>query len=116
MAIEVELGALDFAKIIRPGDHVVWGQGSGEPVSLVERLVEQRHACGPLSVFLGGTSYSNILRPEHADVMTFTGFGAIGTLRRMAAAGALQIIPCHLSQLPGYFLDRTLRCDVVARL
>ena len=113
MATEIELGNLDFAKIIRPGDHIVWGQGSGEPVSLVERLVEQRHAIAPVSVFLGGTCYSNTLRPEHADAITFSSFGAIGTLRRMAVAGALRIIPCHLSQLPGYFLDGTLRSDVL---
>ena len=113
MATEIELRNLDLAKIIRPGEHIVWGQGSGEPVSLVERLVEQRHALGPVSVFLGGTCYSNTLRPEHADVITFSGFGAIGTLRRLAAAGALRIIPCHLSQLPGYFLDGTIRSDVV---
>ena len=113
MTTEIALHNLDFAKIIRPGDHIVWGQGSGEPVSLVEKLVEQRHAIGPVRVFLGGTSYSGTLRPEHADVITFSGFGAIGTLRRMAAAGALQVIPCHLSQLPGYFLDGTLGCDVL---
>ncbi|HXR24593.1 MAG TPA: acetyl-CoA hydrolase/transferase C-terminal domain-containing protein [Candidatus Binataceae bacterium] len=113
MTTEIELRNLDFAKIIRPGDHIVWGQGSGEPVTLVERLVEQRHAIGPVSVFLGGTCYSNTLRPEHADVITFSGFGAIGSLRRMAAAGALQLIPCHLSQAPGYFLDGTIGSDVV---
>ncbi len=113
MTTEIDLQNVDFAKIIRPGDHIVWGQGSGEPVTLVERLVEQRHAIGPVSVFLGGTCYSNTLRPEHADVITFSGFGAIGALRRMAAAGALQIIPCHLSQTPGYFRDGKIGCDVL---
>jgi acyl-CoA hydrolase len=110
---ELQLEQLDLSMMIRPGDHIVWGQGSGEPVSLVERLVEQRHAIGPISVFLGGTCYSNTLRPEHADVITFAGFGAIGALRRMAAARALQIIPCHLSQVPGYFLNGTMGCDVL---
>jgi acyl-CoA hydrolase len=113
MTTEIDLHNLDFARIIRPGDHIVWGQGSGEPVTLVERLVEQRHAIGPVNVFLGGTCYSNTLRPEHADVITFAGFGASGALRRMAAAGALQIIPCHLSQTPGYFLDGKIGCDVL---
>lgn len=113
MTTQIELGQLDLSRYIRPGDRIVWGQGSGEAVSLVERLVEQRHAVGPVSVFLGGTCYSNTLRPEHADVITFSGFGAIGTLRRLAAANALRIIPCHLSQLPGYFLDGTIGCDVL---
>jgi acetyl-CoA hydrolase len=110
---EIERDKLDFAAIIRPGDHIVWGQGSGEPITLVEELIEQRHTIAPVSVFLGGTCYSNTLRPEHADAITFTGFGAIGSLRRMAAAGALQVIPCHLSQLPGYFLSGTIPCDVL---
>jgi acyl-CoA hydrolase len=113
MTTEIDLHNLDFARLIRPGDQIVWGQGSGEPVSLVERLVEQRHAVGPVGVFLGGTCYSDTLRPEHADAIKFTGFGAIGSLRRLAAAGALQIIPCHLSQLAGYFVDGIIRCDVL---
>ena len=61
MTTEIELGKLDLAAIIRPRDHIVWGQGSGEPVTLVEKLVEQRHAIAPVSVFLGGTCYSNTL-------------------------------------------------------
>jgi acyl-CoA hydrolase len=113
MPQEVDLNKLDLASIIRPGDHVVWGSGTGEPVTLVEKFIEQRHALGHTNVFLGGICYSDIVKPEHADVVTFTGFGAQGTLRQMARAGALHIIPCHLSQVPGYFSDRLIGSDVV---
>jgi len=113
MPQEIAIGDLDLAAIIRPGDHIVWGQGSGEPSTLVEQTVAQRHRIGRASVFLGGVCYSNILQPDHADVLTFTGFGAIGNTRRLARAGKLRIIPCHLSQLPGYFADGTIRSDVV---
>jgi acyl-CoA hydrolase len=103
----------DFTGIIRPGDHIVWGQGSGEPQTLVERLVEQRHRIGPASVFLGGISYTLTLKPEHADVLAFSGYGAVGTLRELARTGALRTIPCHLSQLIPYFNDGIIRSDVV---
>lgn len=113
MPTEIRLAELELASIIRPGDHVVWGQGSGEPVSLVEKLVEQRRAIGKIGAFVGGTVYSDTLKAEQADTITFTAFGAIGTLRRLSRAGALNVIPCHLSQLPGYFLDGIIGADVV---
>lgn len=113
MPTEIPLRNLDLTAIIRPGDHIVWGQGTGEPMALVEKLIEQRHAIGKVDAFLGGTGYGVAYKPEHADSITFSGFGAIGTPRRLAAAGALQIIPCHLSQLPSYFLDGIVGSDVV---
>ncbi|MGH7840825.1 MAG: acetyl-CoA hydrolase, partial [Candidatus Binataceae bacterium] len=113
MSHEIQLRDLDLSRIIRAGDHIVWGQGSGEPVTLVEKLLEQRHAIGRIGVFLGGLCYSDALKAEHADVIEFTAFGAIGTLRRLSTAGALRIIPLHLSQLPGYLLSGAIRSDVV---
>jgi acyl-CoA hydrolase len=113
MPQELNSQNLDFTGIIRPGDHIVWGQGSGEPQTLVERLVERRHRIGHANVFLGGISYTDTLKPEHADVLTFTGYGAIGNLRDLLKAGALRTIPCHLSQLVPYFNDGIIRSDVV---
>ena len=113
MPQEIDANSLELAGIIRPGDHVVWGSGTGEPLTLVRKFIEQRHALGRTNVFLGGICYDDIVKPEHADVITFTGFGAQGTLRQLARAGALRIIPCHLSQVPGYFVDRLIKADVV---
>jgi acyl-CoA hydrolase len=113
MPQEIEARDLDLAGIIRSGDHVVWGSGTGEPLTLVEKFIEQRHNLGRTSVFLGGICYDDIVKPEHADVVTFSSFGAQGTLRHMARAGVLRIIPCHLSQVPGYFTDKLIKADVV---
>lgn len=113
MPQELDPRSLDFTGIIRPGDHIVWGQGSGEPQTLVERLIEQRHRIGPANVFLGGISYTSILKPEHADMLTFSGYGAVGTLRALARTGALRTIPCHLSQLVPYFEAGLIESDVV---
>jgi acetyl-CoA hydrolase len=113
MPQEIKLEGLDLATIVRPGDQIVWGQGAGEPSSLVEKLLEQRHRIGHASVFLGGVRSRRMLRPEHADVLTFASFGTMGNLRALAAAGRLRIIPTHLSQLPVYFEQGVIRADVV---
>jgi acyl-CoA hydrolase len=58
MPQEISLEALDLAALIRDGDHIVWGQGAGEPATLVEKLLEQRHRIGHAHVFLGGVRSS----------------------------------------------------------
>jgi len=71
MAREIDLKNLDLTEIIRPGDAVVWGQSAGEPLSLVEKLVEQRIQIGHARVFCA-QSYTKTLRPEHADALEIT--------------------------------------------
>ena len=46
MPHEIKLDSLNLADLIRDGDHIVWGQGAGEPATLVEKLLEQRHQIG----------------------------------------------------------------------
>jgi len=113
MPKEIKLDSLDLSAIIRDGDHIVWGQGAGEPASLVEKLLEQRHRIGHASVFLGGVRSRRTLQHEHADVLTFTSLGAIGSLRGYARDGLLRIVPCHLSQIPGLFEQGIFPADVV---
>jgi acyl-CoA hydrolase len=113
MPQEIDAANLDLASIIRPGEHVVWGQGPGEAQTLVEKLVEQRHQVGRIKAFVGGISYSGILKPEHADNIEFTAYGAVGELRKLAQAGVLRLIPCHLSQLTRYLRDALIGSDVV---
>ncbi len=102
---EIAVNELDLAKIIRTGDHVVWGAA---PPTLVAKLIEQRHRLGPIEVFLAGGR----IRPEEADVVRFTSFGAMGN-RALAKAGALNVIPAHLSALNPWFETGLLRADVV---
>jgi len=113
MPQEIKLESLDLAAIIRDGDHIVWGQGAGEPATLVEKLLEQRHRIGHASVFLGGVRSRRTLQHEHADVLSFTSLSAIGSLRGFARDGLLSIVPCHLSQIPGYFEHGIFPADVV---
>jgi acyl-CoA hydrolase len=112
MARELDIDSVDFATIVRPGDTVAWGQASAEPVPLVRRLMEQRQTIGHFNVFLGAT-YSDILTPEHADCVRFTSYCGTGRNRALANAGALDIVPCHYSQLPSLIARRTLPVDVL---
>jgi acyl-CoA hydrolase len=103
---------IDLTAHIRPGDTVLVGQGAGEPRGLVEALIEQRHAIGPLTVFIGGTN-SGLWRPEHADVLRFIGFGAIGRTAALSRAGVLDVLPVHLGSLPDLFTSGVIPIDVV---
>ena len=111
MVREIDASALDLAGLVRPGDHVIWGQATGEPQTLSEALVRQRRALGPVHVFIA-TCFSQTLRPEHADCMRITGFGAIGSAGDLARAGALDIVPCHVGQVAQYIADGKIGCDV----
>ena len=113
MPKEIDLQHLDLAGIIRDGERIVWGSGTGEPVTLIKKFLEQRHRIGRTSVFLGGISYTDTLKPKHADVVVFSGFGAMARLRGFCRAGALRVIPCHLSALCGYFESGIIGSDVV---
>ncbi|HKV53368.1 MAG TPA: acetyl-CoA hydrolase/transferase C-terminal domain-containing protein [Candidatus Binataceae bacterium] len=113
MPKEIDLKNLDLPAIIRDCDHIVWGSGTGEPLRLVDKFLEQRAQIGRTSVFLGGISYRDALKSEHTENVSFSGFGAMGRLRNFCRAGGLRVIPCHLSALPGYLASGIIRSDVV---
>jgi len=109
---EIEPNALEFAGIVRPGDAVMWGQGSAEPLPFTRALMAQRHAIGNFSVFLGAT-FSDTLQEEHADCIRFCAYCGAGGNRVLAKAGKLDILPCHYSQLPGLIASGQLKVDVL---
>jgi acyl-CoA hydrolase len=102
---EIRLDDLDLASIIRPADKIVWGAG---PPTLVGKLLEQRGRLVSAEVFLAGGR----IRPDEADFVSFTSFGAMGN-RALAKAGLLHLIPAHLSVLNSWFESGLLRADVV---
>lgn len=109
------LESLDLAQFIRPGDGILFGQGCGEPVSLTEKLVQQRAAYSGAGIFFG-SGFSKTFQPEHADHLRFKGFGGIGTLRKLASAGKLDPVPCHISSIEGLIRSGQIRTDVVLLL
>jgi acyl-CoA hydrolase len=112
MPVELSAGALDLTSLVRPGDTVIWSQGPSEPQCLTEALVKQRHHIGRFSAFLG-SCYSKTFEPGHSDCIDFVGLGAVGYTRKILEAGALQVIPCHLSELGSMIRRREFRIDVV---
>ena len=97
---------------IRPGDGVVWGQACAEPQTLVEAVLAQRASFSGARVFLG-SSYTGLLKPEHADHLRLASYCGTGTNRALADAGVLDIYPAPYSQL-GMLLERkSIPCDVV---
>jgi acyl-CoA hydrolase len=103
---------IDFTRLVRPGDTIMWSQGAGEPIELIEKLLSQRHDIGLFNAFLGA-SYSNCLRPEHADVVRPIGMGAVGSNLALCRANVMDVVPCHLSALPRLLQDGALPIDIV---
>ncbi len=85
--------------VLRPGDLVVVAQGAGEPTPLLEHLVRRGHAVPDLEVFVG-LSHSDVLRQPAARELALVSFGAMGPLGRLAAEGAVAVIPCNFSDIP----------------
>ncbi len=109
---ELTLDHLDWAEWVRPGDLVTCGQGTGEPRTLTESLMQQRRRIGSFSFFLS-TTYSETFHPSYADVVRFIGISAVANTRRLAAAGVLHYVPTALSVLPRLLQDGPLSPDVV---
>ena len=103
---------VDLGSLIRPGDALVWGQACAEPQTLVEAVVSQRASLGGVGCFLG-SSYSGLLKPEHADHLRLSSYCGIGTNRALADANVLDVLPVPYSQLGPLIRDRKIRCDVL---
>lgn len=103
MTIELAPDALDFRTLLRPGDHVVWGQASAEPATLTARLIAQCAELPGLSAFIG-MSWGTPL--DATGTMRFQSYCGAGHNRALERRGALDILPCHYAELPGLLADR----------
>ena len=112
MIEELDPGLVDLSAFIRPGDGVIWGQGTAEPLPLTRALMEQRHTIGRFKVFLGMT-YSDAVTPGCGDCIDFSSYCGTGRNRQLAEAGMLDILPVHYSQLPELIRSRRLKVDVL---
>ena len=103
--------SLDLTAYLTAGDRIVFGQACGEPSTLVEALIAQGAAIPGLSAFIA-TSFSGAFTPETASAFSLYSMGAIGALRSMTKAGALQVIPVHVSQVGPLIAAGVMPCDV----
>jgi acyl-CoA hydrolase len=111
MTVATNASGLDLRAYLRPGDHIVWGQACGEPTALIEALIAQAESIGRLSAF-AATSFSGLLSAEAAEKIDLSSMGAMGALRALAAAGRLNIVPCHVSQVGPMIKQGLIGCDV----
>lgn len=111
MSVAVAPDQLDLSAYLRVGDCIVWGQACGEPSTLIEALCAQAAGIGGLSAF-SATSFSGALTPEAVSGFRFSSMGAIGALRALTAAGKLDVIPCHVSQIGPMIEEGIIGCDV----
>lgn len=106
-------GAIDLTRHIRAGDTISWSHAGAEPVRLIHQFLDQRHRFGgPVGVFLTGVSFSNVLKPEHADTIRFRGIGGLTAPRALAKAGKLETLPRRYYDFPRLIRDGLLPIDV----
>lgn len=108
----VENQTLDLSSYIRPGDTVVWGQACGEPLTLTEMLIDQRHRIGEIGCFVGIPA-SGSLESNRVDGLSLTSYCGTGSNSALYSAGLLGIAPVHYSSLPAMLGFGAGRADVV---
>lgn len=111
MTVNVSPGDLDLCQFLRAGDRIVFGQACGEPTTLVEALIAQGPYIVGLQAFIA-TSFSGLFTPETAASFRLASMGAIGALRSMTKANALDVIPVHVSQIGPLISAGVIPCDV----
>lgn len=107
----IEAAQLQLREWIRPGDTVVVGQGTAEPLTLTEALVRQRAELGGVGVFLFAM-FSDTFLPGQVDGLRIRGIGGVGTNRRLLQSGDMEVMPCHVSQIPSFIRSGTIPCEV----
>jgi acyl-CoA hydrolase len=97
---------------LRPGDLVVVGQATGEPVGLVADLFDCASRLGPVEVFCG-LSLNPAWEGDVPDALRVTTYCGLGSIRRMVAGNRARVVPASLSQLSSRIAAGAFRADVV---
>ncbi len=108
---QLDATQLDLREWIRPGDGIVMGQGTAEPLTLTEALVQQRAGLGGVRLFLA-VMFSDTFLPDNCDGFQVFGMGGVGTNRRLIKAGVMDVLPCHVSQVSTFIEGGEIPCDV----
>ena len=108
----VDVNSLELPDYIRAGDRITWGQGTAEPLTLIQKLVDQRAAIGRCEVFLG-MSFVETFSPEHFDFINLMSYGALGTNAKYALSGEMELLPCNYSAIPNLIASSHFPVEVV---
>jgi acyl-CoA hydrolase len=110
--VERDIGSVDFAAIVRPGDRVLVGQGAAEALTLTRQLIAQKDRIGAFEIFLGPL-YSDTFAAEKAAGIRFFSYGAIARAASLSRGGRLDIVRQPYSALAEAFASGALKADVV---
>lgn len=103
--------SIDLATLLRPGDHIVFGQACGLPTTLAGMLARDAERIPDLSAFIA-TSFSGDVSGDLAKSVRLSSMGAIGSLRALTEIGALSVIPLHVGQVAPMISAGIIACDV----
>lgn len=95
----------------RPGDAIIWGQGTAEPTAITSSVISDREALQPGPIFVGAT-FSDTLEPASCAGLQISSYGTLGNTRALAKLGLLDVIPCHVSRLGAAVMEGRIPCDV----
>ena len=106
------MAASVLAKHLRPGDHIVLGQATGEPFGLVAQLFEVAPQFEGLRVFCG-YSLNPVWKSEVPGALRVSTYCGLGTIGALVAGRQAQVIPFSMSQLSAALVSRKMPVDVV---
>jgi acyl-CoA hydrolase len=95
---------------LRPGDTLVAGQVLGEPTALLDALFACPALPDAMRLFVG-MSLTDVLTRCPADLRPVTSVG-MAPNGGLIARGAMDLVPCHMSELPWLLTEGPLATDV----
>jgi acetyl-CoA hydrolase len=95
---------------VQPGDVVVVAQVLGEPSILVDELLRHAAALDDLQLFVG-MSVTDVMTRVPSSVRLVSSVG-MSPNSGLIASGQMELIPCHMSQLPWLLSEGPLKTDV----
>ncbi|WP_068396007.1 acetyl-CoA hydrolase/transferase family protein [Kribbia dieselivorans] len=101
----------ELRDLIAPGAGVWWSQTSAEPTPLVHALLDLAPELVDVTAFIGMTWDKRVATQLPPQIRALS-YGALGDLRHLSAAGRLEVVPCHFSNLPRLFAQGRLPHDV----
>lgn len=101
-----------LADVLRPGDHILVAQATGEPVGLVAELFDLAPRLGTLNVFCG-LSLNPVWGGDVPDAVRVSTYCGLGTVGKLVARQRARVVPASLPQLSSFIASRKLPVDVV---
>ncbi|MDO9437531.1 acetyl-CoA hydrolase/transferase family protein [Hydrogenophaga sp.] len=101
-----------LADVLRPGDHILVAQATGEPVGLVAELFDLAPRLGSVNVFCG-LSLNPVWGGDVPEAVRVTTYCGLGTVGKLVARQRARVVPASLPQLSSFIASRKLPVDVV---